>query len=113
ACGVGGSPALVTALDEIQAALQRGDAEEVLRQTDALLAETPGNDAAHEYRARALLELGRVGEAEKHAHAAVRLDPEEVRYRELLAQILSRAGAHRDAAAEFGRLARNDPSQAA
>ncbi len=41
----------------------------------------------------------------------MRLDPDEIRYRELLAQILSREGAHRDAAAEYGRLARNDPRQ--
>jgi predicted Zn-dependent protease len=99
-------------LDAVQAASARGDHDDVLRLTDALLADQPGNDAAHEYRARALLALGRLGEAERHAQDAVRLDPEEIRYRELLAQILSSAGAHRDAAAEFGRLARNDPRQA-
>ena len=49
--------------------------------------------------ARALLALGRLDEAERHAQDAVRLDPEEVRYRELLAQVLSAGGAHRDAAA--------------
>jgi predicted Zn-dependent protease len=101
----------VTALADVQAALERGDHELVLRQTDAILARTPGDDAAHEYRARAFLGLGRVDEAERHAAAAVRLDPDEVRYRELLAQVLSAAGAHRDAAAEYGRLARNDPRQ--
>ena len=99
-------------LDQVQAAVGREDHEEVLRLTDTLLAEQPGNDAAHEYRARALLALGRLGEAERHAQDAVRLDPEEIRYRELLAQVLSDAGAHRDAAAEFGRLARNDPREA-
>jgi len=86
--------------------------DEVLRLTDAILSETPGNDAAHEYRARALLALGRLDEAERHAQDAVRLDPEEIRYRELLAEVLSRQGAHRDAAAEFGRLAHNDPREA-
>lgn len=101
----------MTALDEIRDALERGDAKAVLDRTDALLAEQPGNDAAHEYRARALLALGRVDEAEQHAQDAVRLDPEEIRYRELLAQVLSTEGAHRDAATEFGRLARNDPRQ--
>lgn len=101
-----------TSLDELAAALERGDHEVVLRLTDALLAERPGDDAAHEYRARALLALGRPEEAERHAADAVRLDPDEVRYRELLAQALSALGAHRDAAAEFGRLARNDPRQA-
>lgn len=99
-------------IGEVRAALEREDHDEVLRLTDALLAEQPGNDAAHEYRARALLALGRLGEAERHAQDAVRLDPEEIRYRELLAQILSDEGAHRDAAAEFGRLARNDPREA-
>lgn len=102
----------MTALDDIRDAYDRGDHEVVLRLTDPILAEQPGNDAAHEYRARALLKLGRLGEAERHAQDAVRLDPEEIRYRELLAQILSTEGAHRDAAAEFGRLARNDPGQA-
>lgn len=92
-------------------ALERGAHEEVIRLTDALLAERPGDDAAHEYRARALLALGRLDEAERHAQDAVRLDPDEVRYRELLAQVLSSRGDHRDAAAEFGRLARNDPRQ--
>lgn len=100
------------ALDEVAAALERGDHEAVLRATEALVAEQPGNDAAHEYRARALLALGRLDEAERHAQDAVRLDPEEIRYRELLAQVLSAAGAHRESAAEFGRLARNDPRQA-
>jgi Flp pilus assembly protein TadD len=101
----------VTDLDEARAALERGDPEAVVRLTDALVAERPGDDAAHEYRARALLALGRLEEAERHAQDAVRLDPDEIRYRELLAEILSREGAHRDAAAEFGRLARNDPSE--
>jgi len=100
------------ALHDVAEALERGDHELVLRQTDAILAERPGDDAAHEYRARALLALGRVEEAERHAQDAVRLDPDETRYRELLARILSEEGAHRDAAAEFGRLARNDPRQA-
>ena len=84
---------------------------EVLRLTDALLADRPGDDAAHELRARALLALGRIDEAEQHAADAVRLDPDEIRYRELLAQVLAARGAHRDAAAEYGRLARNDPRQ--
>jgi len=92
-------------------ALDRGAHDEVLRLTDALLAERPGDDSAHEYRARSLLALGRLDEAEEHAKDAVRLDPDEIRYRELLAQVLSSRGAHRDAAAEFGRLARNDPRQ--
>ena len=91
----------------------RGDHEAVLRETDAILAERPGDDAAHELRARALLGLGRNDEAERHAADAVRLDPDEVRYRELLAEILAARGAHRDAAAEYGRLARNDPAQPA
>jgi len=98
---------------ELQDALARGDHDRVLRLTDAVLAERPGDDAAHELRARALLALGRLSEAEVHAADAVRLDPDEVRYRELLAEVLSRRGAHRDAAAEFGRLARNDPRQSA
>ena len=98
---------------ELQDALARGDHDRVLRLTDAVLAERPGDDAAHELRARALLALGRLDEAELHADDAVRLDPDEVRYRELLAEVLSRRGAHRDAAAEFGRLARNDPRQSA
>jgi len=101
----------VTPLDEVREALGRRDHAAVLRLTDELLASHPGDDAAHEYRARALLALGRLDEAERHAQDAVRLDPEEIRYRELLAQVLSREGAHRDAAAEFGRLARNDPRE--
>lgn len=99
------------ATQELAVAFERGDHEAVLRLTDALLAERPGDDAAHEFRARALLALGRIDEAERHAADAVRLDPDEIRYRELLAEVLSRRGAHRDAAAEYGRLARNDPRQ--
>jgi predicted Zn-dependent protease len=95
----------------IAEALEHGAHEEVLRLTGALLAERPGDDAAHEYRARALLALGRLDEAERHAQDAVRLDPDEIRYRELLAHVLSGRGAHREAAAEFARLARNDPRQ--
>jgi len=102
-----------TAYATIRAALERGDHDEVLRLTDATLAGRPGDDAAHELRARALLALGRVEEAERHAADAVRLDPDEVRYRELLATVLASRGAHRDAAVEFGWLARNDPRQVA
>lgn len=97
---------------ELQAAAGRGDHDEVLRLSAARLAEVPGDDASHELRARSLLALGRLEEAEREADDAVRLDPEEIRYRELLAEILSARGAHRDAATEFGELARNDPRQA-
>lgn len=97
----------------VQEALGRADHEEVLRLTDAILAERPGDDAAHELRARALLALGRTDEAERHAADAVRLDPDEIRYRELMAEVLSAEGAHRDAATEYARLARDDPRQRA
>lgn len=100
-------------VEEVRAALEGGDHAEVLRLTDAILAERPGDDASHELRARSLLALERFDEAEQHASGAVRLDPDEVRYRELLAEILAVQGAHRDAAAEYGRLARNDPTQPA
>jgi tetratricopeptide (TPR) repeat protein len=85
---------------------------EVARQ-DAILAERPGDDAAHEARARAHLALGDLEQAEADAMDAVRLDPDEVRYRELLAEIQSRRGEHADAAAEYARLARQDPGQVA
>jgi tetratricopeptide (TPR) repeat protein len=97
----------------VQEALGRADHEEVLRLTDAILAERPGDDAAHELRARSLLALGRTDEAERHAADAVRLDPDEIRYRELMAEVLSAEGAHRDAATEYARLARDDPRQRA
>ena len=77
------------------------------------LAVRPGDDAAHEARARALITLDRLEEAEADAMDAVRLDPDEVRYRELLAEIQSRRGEHADAAAEYARLARRDPRQVA
>jgi Flp pilus assembly protein TadD len=102
-----------TALASVQEAFDRGDHEAVLRLTDSILAERPGDDAAHEFRARSLLALGRAEEAERHASDAVRLDPDEIRYRELLAQALAARGAHRDAAVEYRRLARNDPRQPA
>jgi predicted Zn-dependent protease len=102
----------LSSFTDVAAALDRGEFDRVVAMTEGILGAHPGDDAAHELRARALLALGRVDEAERHAADAVRLDPEEIRYRELLAQVLSRAGAHRDAAAEFGRLARNDPRQA-
>lgn len=77
------------------------------------IAARPGDDAAHEARARALLALNRLEEAEADAMDAVRLDPDEIRYRELLAEIQSRRGEHADAAAEYARLARRDPRQVA
>ncbi len=101
------------AFDAVHAAHEAGDHATVLSLTDAILARRPGDDAAHELRARALLALGRSDEAEEHAQAAVRIDPDEIRYRELLAQVLAAGGAHREAATEFGRLARNDPHQTA
>ncbi len=100
-------------LASVQDALARGDHDEVLRLTDAILAERPGDDAAHELRARALLALQRFEDAQAHAFDAVRLDPDEVRYRELLAEVLSAEGAHREAAVEYARLARGDPRQRA
>jgi len=101
------------ALSSVEAAFERGDHDEVLRLTQAILGERPGEDAAHEFRARSLLAMGRAEEAERHADDAVRLDPEEIRYRELLAQVLAARGSHRDAADEYERLARNDPRQPA
>lgn len=97
----------------LAAAAERGAHETVIELASARLEERPGDDAAHELRARAHLALGRLAEAEQDAIAAVRLDPDEVRYRELLAEVLAAGGAHRDAAAEFARLARNDPRQVA
>lgn len=97
---------------EVQAALERGQFDEVLERTDEMLAARPGDDAAHELRSRALLALDRLDEAEREASDALRLDPDEVRYRELLAEVLAARGAHRDAAAEFASLARDDPRQA-
>lgn len=85
----------------------------VLELATERLAARPGDDAAHEARARALLALERLEEAEADATDAVRLDPDEVRYRELLAEIQSRRGEHADAAAEYARLARRDPRQVA
>jgi tetratricopeptide (TPR) repeat protein len=98
---------------DLDPAGERGDHEKVIQLTGARLAERPGDDAAHELRARSLLALGRMEEAERDAAHAVRLDPDEIRYRELLAEIRSRRGAHADAAAEYARLARNDPRQVA
>ena len=99
------------AYSRAETALEAGEHETVLRVTDELLAARPGDDAAHALRARALVALGRVGEAERHAADAVRLDPDEVAYRELLAEVRSRAGAHADAAYEYARLGRLDPRQ--
>jgi tetratricopeptide (TPR) repeat protein len=100
-------------IDELTAAAARGEHEVVIRVATTVLADHPGTDIAHELRARAELALGRVAEAEADAQAAVRLDPDEVRYRELLAEVLAAAGAHREAAEEYARLARLDPRQPA
>jgi predicted Zn-dependent protease len=102
----------LSAFAEVQAAFDRGDHAEVLQQTESILSERPGDDAAHELRARSLLALGRLDEAEREADNAVRLDPDEIRYRELLADVLAAEGAHRDAADEYRRLAAGDPRQA-
>jgi tetratricopeptide (TPR) repeat protein len=87
--------------------------EETVARATAHLLERPGDDAAHAERASALLALGRLEEAERDAADAVRLDPDEVRYRELLAEIQSKRGEHADAAVEYARLARRDPRQVA
>jgi tetratricopeptide (TPR) repeat protein len=95
----------------LSAAAARGDHPAVIRLAGEILAHRPGDDAAYELRARAHMALGRLDEAEADANAAVRLDPDEIRYRELLAGVLSAAGAHREAAEEYARLARLDPRQ--
>ena len=102
-----------SAFAAVQAAYQRGDHDEVLRRTGTILADRPGDDAAHELRARSLLALERFDEAEVEASDAVRLDPDEIRYRELLAEVLAAMGDHRDAADEYHRLSRGDPAQGA
>lgn len=94
-------------------AVESDDPGQVVARAAERLAKRPGDDAAHESRARAYLALGRLGEAEGDAMDAVRLDPDEVRYRELLAEIQSLRGEHADAAAEYARLARRDPRQVA
>ncbi len=101
------------ALADIRDALAGGRHDEATRLAGLVLDARPGDDAAHELRARALLALGRIDEAERDATDAVRLDPDEIRYRELLAEVLSASGAHREAAGEYARLARNDPRQQA
>jgi len=95
----------------LSAAAARGDHPTVIRLAGEILAHRSGDDAAYELRARAYLALGRLDDAEADANTAVRLDPDEIRYRELLAQVLSAAGAHREAAEEYARLARLDPRQ--
>jgi len=95
----------------LSAAAARGDHPAVIRLAGEILAHRPGDDATYELRARAYLALGRLDDAEADANTAVRLDPDEIRYRELLAQVLSAAGAHREAAEEYARLARLDPRQ--
>lgn len=102
-----------SAFGELTAAADRGEHESVIRLASAILIDQPGNDAAYALRARAHLALGHLADAEADAQAAVRLDPDEVRYRELLAETLSATGAHREAAEEYARLARLDPRQAA
>ncbi len=102
----------LSAFASVQAAIERGDHQQVLRLTEEMLAARPGDDAAHELRARSLLALGRIDEAEREVADAVRLDPQELRYRELLAEVLHARGAHRDAANEYGDLARTAPGQA-
>src|SRR5215211_1190668 len=47
----------------VQEALDRGDHPAVLHLTDQILASRPGDDAAHELRARSLLALGRAARA--------------------------------------------------
>ncbi|MGZ6372235.1 MAG: tetratricopeptide repeat protein [Candidatus Limnocylindria bacterium] len=89
------------------------DSDRTIARTTARLLERPGDDAAHAERAGALLAIGRLEEAERDASDAVRLDPDEVRYRELLAEIQSRRGEHADAAVEYARLASRDPGQVA
>jgi tetratricopeptide (TPR) repeat protein len=101
------------AFADLSAAADRGDHRTVIRLASTILDANPGQDAAHELRARAHLALGQLTEAEADAQAAVRLDPDEIRYRELLAEVLGAIGAHREAADEFGRLARLDPRQPA
>jgi predicted Zn-dependent protease len=61
---------------EIQQALERGEHDAVLRATDDRLASHPGDDAAHELRARALLALGR-GEAAEEFNRLARNDPRQ------------------------------------
>jgi tetratricopeptide (TPR) repeat protein len=92
---------------------EAADPGQAVAEATTRIAARPGDDAAHEARARALLALDRLEEAEADAMDAVRLDPEEIRYRELLAEIQSRRGEHADAAAEYARLARQDPRQVA
>ena len=96
-------------LTSVRAALEREDDELVLRLTDALLAERPGDDAAHEYRARALLAIGRLDEAERHAAGCRAARPR----RDPLSRAACQSCARGRPSGRRGRvrgLARNDPA---
>ena len=109
ACRVGGRPDRRATPRRRSPVRPRGPAPDRGGSSPSARATTPPTSCAR----GALLALGRLEEAEADAMDAVRLDPDEVRYRELLAEIQSRRGEHADAAAEYARLARQDPRQVA
>jgi len=97
--------------DDLKRAAGEGWDKDVIRIATELLSQRPGQDAVHDMRAIAYRNLGRLAEAEADAKAAVRLDPDDTGYRQRLAMVLSLAGAHRESADEWARLAQLDPRE--
>jgi tetratricopeptide (TPR) repeat protein len=82
--------------DRAEAAGRKADTDRLLAQAAESFGETvrlqSNNHPAHFYRAKALLRLGRLPEAEKSARAAVRCRPEEWEGYLVLSDVLAAAG---------------------
>jgi tetratricopeptide (TPR) repeat protein len=90
--------------DRAEAVGHKADAERLLAQADEALGESvrlkPDYAPGHLYRAKALLRLGRLPEAEKAARAGVASRPEEWEGHSVLADVLAAAGRKAEAIAE-------------
>jgi tetratricopeptide (TPR) repeat protein len=89
--------------DRAEAEGRKADAERLLAQADEALGESvrlkPDYAPGHLYRAKALLRLGRLPEAEKAARAGVASRPEEWEGHSVLADVLAAAGHKAEAVA--------------
>ncbi|MCP3137448.1 metallopeptidase family protein [Pyxidicoccus xibeiensis] len=75
----GGVEGVEARLDAVAEAFEAGDFETALAGAEGLLADAPEHPAALHYRASALMELGRLEEAEKAFGLALKVAPEDLK----------------------------------
>ncbi|MCS7089449.1 MAG: tetratricopeptide repeat protein [Verrucomicrobiota bacterium] len=101
-------PQLEKTLQRVQQALAQGQYEAAAQLGEEVLQQAPLHPEALDNMARACLQLGRLMEAEAHAHKALQVAPDRVQPRLVLGQLYLRQGRYDEAVDAFSRAAEMD-----